>query len=194
MARILLAEDDENMRIFLARALERAGHEVSAVGDGDAALALAGTADFDLLLADVVMPGIDGIELARRVSALLPELRIMFITGFAAVALNQPGFARRGFSPSPSICASSSRRSTRCWPPESPAAGRKTAARRLPEAGNSVKPGAPFAAVVARARSSAGEHYLDMVGVTGSIPVAPTTIPLDFARFLAKRPAASWAC
>jgi two-component system, cell cycle response regulator CpdR len=95
MARILLAEDDDNMRAFLARALERAGHEVAAVGDGDAALALAGTADFDLLLADVVMPGIDGIELARRVSALLPELRIMFITGFAAVALNQPGFTRR---------------------------------------------------------------------------------------------------
>jgi len=95
MARILLAEDDDNMRAFLARALERAGHAVDAVGDGDAALALAGTADFDLLLADVVMPGIDGIELARRVSALLPELRIMFITGFAAVALNQPGFTRR---------------------------------------------------------------------------------------------------
>jgi two-component system cell cycle response regulator CpdR len=95
MALILLAEDDDNMRTFLARALERAGHEVSAVGDGDAALALAGTADFDLLLADVVMPGIDGIELARRVSTLLPELRIMFITGFAAVALNQPGFACR---------------------------------------------------------------------------------------------------
>ncbi len=89
MARILLAEDDENMRIFLARALERAGHEVSAVGDGDAALALAGAGEFDLLLADVVMPGIDGIELARRVSTILPELRIMFITGFA------PGFARR---------------------------------------------------------------------------------------------------
>jgi two-component system, cell cycle response regulator CpdR len=95
MARILLAEDDDNLRTFLARALGRAGHEVRAVGDGDAALALAAANDFDLLLADVVMPGIDGIELARRASALLPELRIMFITGFAAVALNQPGFTRR---------------------------------------------------------------------------------------------------
>jgi two-component system cell cycle response regulator CpdR len=95
MARILLAEDDDNMRVFLKRALERAGHQVSAVGDGEAALMLAGEGAFDLLLADVVMPGIDGIELARRASALLPDLRIMFITGFAAVALNQPGFARR---------------------------------------------------------------------------------------------------
>jgi two-component system, cell cycle response regulator CpdR len=88
MARILLAEDDDNMRVFLKRALERAGHQVSAVGDGEAALTLAGKGGFELLLADVVMPGIDGIELARQASALLPDLRIMFITGFAAVALN----------------------------------------------------------------------------------------------------------
>jgi two-component system cell cycle response regulator CpdR len=95
MARILLAEDDDNMRVFLARALERAGHQVSAVGDGNAALALATGEEFELLLADVVMPGLDGIELARRASVMQPELRVMFITGFAAVALNQPGFARR---------------------------------------------------------------------------------------------------
>ena len=122
MARILLAEDDDNMRAFLARALERAGHEVSAVGDGDAALALATDGAFDLLLADVVMPEIDGIELARRASAVLPELRVMFITGFAAVALNQPGFARRQPRswPSPFTCASSSSRSTRCSPRTDP--------------------------------------------------------------------------
>ena len=95
MARILLAEDDDNMRVFLTRALERAGHEVSAVGDGEAALSLATAGTFDLLLADVVMPGIDGIELARRASVVLPDMRVMFITGFAAVALNQPGFAKR---------------------------------------------------------------------------------------------------
>src|SRR5471032_687372 len=95
MARILLAEDDDNMRVFLARALERAGHQVVAAGDGNMALELAAGGDFDLLLADVVMPGLDGIELARRASVVLPDLRVMFITGFAAVALNQPGFARR---------------------------------------------------------------------------------------------------
>jgi two-component system cell cycle response regulator CpdR len=95
MARILLAEDDDNMRRFLERALERAGYEVEAVGDGADALERVKEGEYDLLLADVVMPGLDGVELARQASEVLPELRIMFITGFAAVALRQPGFARR---------------------------------------------------------------------------------------------------
>jgi two-component system, cell cycle response regulator CpdR len=95
MARILLAEDDDNMRHFLSRALRRAGHEVHAVGDGDAALAWVSGRPVDLLLADVVMPGIDGIELARRANDLWPDLRVMFITGFAAVALRQRSVTRR---------------------------------------------------------------------------------------------------
>jgi two-component system, cell cycle response regulator CpdR len=95
MARILLAEDDDNLRIFLARALRRAGHDVHAVGDGDAALAWVTERPIDLLLADVVMPGIDGIELARRAGVLWPDLRVMFITGFAAVALRQRSVTRR---------------------------------------------------------------------------------------------------
>ncbi len=89
MARILLAEDDHSMRVFLARALERAGHAVAAAADGEAALAaLASRGPFDLLIADIVMPGLDGIELARRATELKPGLRVMFITGFAGVTLS----------------------------------------------------------------------------------------------------------
>lgn len=87
MARILLAEDDDQLRIFLARGLERAGHSVSTVGDGAAALDLARASNFDLLLADVVMPKLDGIALAREVAQRQPGIRIMFITGFAAVVM-----------------------------------------------------------------------------------------------------------
>jgi two-component system cell cycle response regulator CpdR len=87
MARILLAEDDDQMRAFLARGLRRAGHAVDAVGDGEAGLARSANADYDLLLADVVMPGIDGIELAQRMAAHHPGIRVMFITGFAGVAV-----------------------------------------------------------------------------------------------------------
>ena len=88
MARILLAEDDDDMRRFLARALERAGHEVSAFAEGASAFAELQAAVFDLLLTDIVMPEMDGIELARRAAARDPDLKIMFITGFAAVALH----------------------------------------------------------------------------------------------------------
>ena len=87
MARILLAEDDDSMRSFLAKALRRAGHEVIDADNGLDALALLGESGFDLLLADVVMPGMDGIELARRAAKEQPGIRVMFITGFAAVAL-----------------------------------------------------------------------------------------------------------
>ena len=87
MARILLAEDDDSMRTFLARALERAGHEVHAVGDGLSAMTALVSNRFDLLVADIVMPGMDGIELARRAGADHPRLRIMLITGFAALVL-----------------------------------------------------------------------------------------------------------
>jgi two-component system cell cycle response regulator CpdR len=86
MPRILLAEDDDSLRGFLARALERAGYEVTACADGDEAAAVLDQA-WDLLLTDIVMPGLDGIEVARQAAARHPGLRIMFITGFAAVAL-----------------------------------------------------------------------------------------------------------
>jgi two-component system cell cycle response regulator CpdR len=86
MPRILLAEDDDSLRGFLARALERAGYEVMACADGEEAAAVLDQ-NWDLLLTDIVMPGMDGIEVARQAAALNPNLRIMFITGFAAVAL-----------------------------------------------------------------------------------------------------------
>lgn len=86
MPRILLAEDDDSLRGFLARALERAGYEVTSCADGDEAAARL-EEDWDLLLTDIVMPGLDGIEVARLAAARQPGLRIMFITGFAAVAL-----------------------------------------------------------------------------------------------------------
>ncbi len=90
MANILLAEDDDSLRKFLAKGLIKAGHEVTECAEGLAALEMVESADglrYDLLLADIVMPGMDGIELARRAADRIPGLRVLFITGFAAVAL-----------------------------------------------------------------------------------------------------------
>ena len=81
------------MRAFLTRGLRRAGHAVDAVADGETALERSRDEEYDLLLADVVMPGIDGIELARRMTAHHPGIRVMFITGFAAVVLRDDHFA-----------------------------------------------------------------------------------------------------
>jgi two-component system cell cycle response regulator CpdR len=87
MARILLAEDDDSMRAFLKRALERAGHDAEAVGDGVDALVELIADRFDLLLADIVMPSWDGIELARRACDDDSAMRVVLITGFAAITL-----------------------------------------------------------------------------------------------------------
>jgi two-component system, cell cycle response regulator CpdR len=87
MFHILLAEDDEVMREYLTRALTRSGYRVTAVDRGTAALPLLESQRFDLLLTDIVMPEMDGIELAQRAASLVPDLRVMFITGFAAVTL-----------------------------------------------------------------------------------------------------------
>ncbi|WP_448659868.1 cell cycle two-component system response regulator CpdR [Sphingomonas sp. CJ99] len=87
MHRILLAEDDRGMREYLTRALERSGYAVSAVDRGTDAIPLLESETFDLLLTDIVMPEMDGIELAQRAGVIAPDLRVMFITGFAAVTL-----------------------------------------------------------------------------------------------------------
>lgn len=87
MIRILLAEDDDVMRQYLTRALQRSGYAVTAVDRGTAAVPLLESESFELLLTDIVMPEMDGIELAQRASVLAPEMRVMFITGFAAVTL-----------------------------------------------------------------------------------------------------------
>ena len=86
--KICLAEDDADMRRFLERALMKAGFEVVAFENGVEAYERLREEPFTLLLTDIVMPEMDGIELARRATELDPDLKVMFITGFAAVALN----------------------------------------------------------------------------------------------------------
>ncbi len=87
MIRILLAEDEQAMREYLTRALEKSGYAVVAVDRGTAAVPLLERERFDLLLTDIVMPEMDGIELARHCNMVSPSTEVMFITGFSGVAL-----------------------------------------------------------------------------------------------------------
>jgi len=80
VARLLIVEDDEGIRVPLARALEREGYEVDGVGDGEEALRLAAGTDHDLVLVDVGLPGLDGLEVCRRLRAQAPTLPILFLT------------------------------------------------------------------------------------------------------------------
>ena len=82
--RILIAEDDDSMRGFLTLALEKAGHRVTPCADGLAAYKAAEDfgASVDLLLADIVMPGMDGPTVARTIREKNPALKIIFISGY----------------------------------------------------------------------------------------------------------------
>src|SRR5437016_3375169 len=95
LPKILLAEDDNDMRRFLVKALQNAGFDVVSYDNGLSAYQRLREEPFELLLTDIVMPEMDGIELARRASELDPDIKIMFITGFAAVALNSDAAAPR---------------------------------------------------------------------------------------------------
>src|SRR6202051_3470014 len=85
MARILIAEDEEALRGFVVRALTQDGHEVFAAPDGAEALDVLtrNGGRFDLLLADIKMPVMDGIALALAVARDDPDLVILLMTGFA---------------------------------------------------------------------------------------------------------------
>ncbi|HLH89889.1 MAG TPA: response regulator [Xanthobacteraceae bacterium] len=85
MSRILLAEDEEALRAFVARALTQDGHEVVATADGGEALEVLVREQgrFDLLLTDIRMPVMDGIALALAAARDYPELVILLMTGYA---------------------------------------------------------------------------------------------------------------
>ncbi len=83
VASILIAEDDQAVRDFVSRALTYYGHQVTVVPDGGAALAALSERRFDLMLTDIVMPGIDGIALALKATKADPQMSVLMMTGFA---------------------------------------------------------------------------------------------------------------
>ena len=87
---ILLVEDEDAVRAIAGTVLRRQGYEVIEAATPLAAAEIfeKRSRDIDLLLTDIVMPGLDGIELAKRAADIDENLKIMFITGFAAVALH----------------------------------------------------------------------------------------------------------
>jgi len=86
MARVLVVDDEEGIRGFLFDALEAAGHDVSACADGESAYRTLGARAFHVLVTDLKMPGIDGMELVRRMRREQPELEVVVLTAHGSVA------------------------------------------------------------------------------------------------------------
>lgn len=84
MAKVLIAEDEAPLREYLRRALERRGDVVTVVNDGQDALYLLGKGNYDVLLSDIAMPILDGIELALKATKLHPATKVILMTGYTA--------------------------------------------------------------------------------------------------------------
>lgn len=82
--RILVVDDELSMREFLSILLEREGYQVEVAGCAEDALRLMETSLFDLVLSDVSMPGLGGIELLSRIKKISPETGVLMITAFSA--------------------------------------------------------------------------------------------------------------
>ena len=85
MSRVLIVDDEESMRLLVARAIAMDGHDITTASDGADALEILGNTDgaFDLLLTDIQMPVMDGIALALTAARDFPDLTILLMTGYA---------------------------------------------------------------------------------------------------------------
>jgi|GEM_PF-6881075 len=79
--RVLLVDDQDDLRRLFERALKKHGHEVVAVANGRAAIEAAGQSRFDVVISDVRMPDLGGVELLERLHAEDPTLPVLLVTG-----------------------------------------------------------------------------------------------------------------
>jgi len=95
---VLLVDDDPHVAAAARRALERAGYKVLAANTGAEALGVAAkhSGPVDILVTDLVMPEMGGRELARRVSASVPTIRVLYTSGYTAEAMNQQAVLQPG--------------------------------------------------------------------------------------------------
>ena len=83
--KILVVDDDEGVRQVLGQSLKEAGHVVTAVDSGEKAIATLRETEPDLVILDMVLPRVDGLEVLKEIVTLRPELPVVMITGYASV-------------------------------------------------------------------------------------------------------------
>ncbi len=104
MAHILIAEHNKAVSSYLVKTLKQNGHNVVLTDNSLEAWKISGQFEFDILIVDIVMPGMDGFVLAQKALQANPYLHVIFITGFAAVAMdtyNSPEYAPQPMTAAP---------------------------------------------------------------------------------------------
>jgi excisionase family DNA binding protein len=103
-ARVLVVDDEASIRELLAKTLALAEYDVDTASDAATALSRVRASEYDLLIADLRMPGMDGLTLVRQVKGIRAELPVIIITGFSsetsaieAVNLGVAGYLRKPF-------------------------------------------------------------------------------------------------
>ncbi len=103
---ILIVDDEKNIRLTLSQALETLGAEIDTAANGDEALTKLKEKEFGLILLDIRMPGMDGMEVLRRVRDIRPDIRIIMITAYGtiesaveAMKLGAVDFLQKPFDP-----------------------------------------------------------------------------------------------
>lgn len=81
MKNILLIDDEEDVRDSVERILEMAGFDVEAVSSAEEGLARIGEKDFDLVITDIIMPGINGVDAIKCIRRTSPDIRVLAISG-----------------------------------------------------------------------------------------------------------------
>jgi two-component system, OmpR family, response regulator ResD len=106
MARVLVVDDDTTVAEVVVGYLERAGHRAVSVADGTAALATVREAPPDLIVLDLMLPGVDGLEVCRRVRADHPQLPVIMLTALgeeedriAGLEVGADDYVTKPFSP-----------------------------------------------------------------------------------------------
>ncbi len=84
-AHILVVDDEGAIRYSVSKTLQRVGYRVSEAASGEEAIEMVNGQDFDVVLTDIRMPGIDGVELLRRIKDLVPDASVILMTGYASL-------------------------------------------------------------------------------------------------------------
>jgi DNA-binding response OmpR family regulator len=103
---ILIVDDEKNIRLTLSQALETLGGEIDAAANGEEALSKLKEREFGLILLDIRMPGMDGMEVLRQVREIRPDIRVIMITAYGtiesaveAMKLGAVDFLQKPFDP-----------------------------------------------------------------------------------------------